>query len=685
MRHRAERAKLASSIAPKTVTRRNPRLLTKIKKTATSAKGKKRHKHMRHHPRALFHGTQIHGASCGWPPAPNVTMVIAGCINEEHLFFAMACTSLSIASVLSMFSVFVMKKESKLSALHPMWRQWPEATPLPLRVIHPNRSSPDFFLSRHLPASFVAAHTALQNAEDRRALSCYLMLYAHGGVCLDAGVAPAHSLTKAFDHRPTVPGMFVWYAVLNAAHDGILPHVLASPQRNPLLLELAERLASHVAECNAKAGWAAADAWRVIQRRYALDGGSPSAPVPGQYVANGSELMLWEERCEAPPTTAAAASRHGAAVAPDGGCVVMGVGAAPIFALPRHPRYSRYSRLMLAAVRGEAFRLGGMTSRKTTGDATPQARAFASVRQYILAPLTRVGWDVKMYADVSCASGRHAEARQLLRAAGFPPRATRVRMHVAGNQTTSWLSTIAWLHTIHHGSRHQGTGASAVAHQSGEAADAAAVGFDLLLLRADAIFKREIPLYGWLADTRAPSRVLAPWYVGHVFGRTYENHSARYAPFDIPRGHVAYTPHPPPAPRVRHGYAHLMVPAVCDAFLFIRAADLPAVVDALKLMRGVRDYLTHSSIHFLPWYSRAPVATMFKMPPHDSNPAKEWNPLYTLCAHPPSNSPSVQPAQFAAARPCVCALALWPIARCSGALPHAPSRRASPQAESTNK
>jgi hypothetical protein len=35
-------------------------------------------------------------------------------------------------------------------------------------------------------------------------------------------------------------------------------------------------------------------------------------------------------------------------------------------------------------------------------------------------------------------------------------------------------------------------------------------------------------------------------------------------------------------------------------------------------------------MHFLPWYSRVLVTTLWAMPPHDSNPAKEWNPLYSL-------------------------------------------------------
>ena len=99
----------------------------------------------------------------------------------------------------------------------------------------------------------------------------------------------------------------------------------------------------------------------------------------------------------------------------------------------------------------------------------------------------------------------------------------------------------------------------------------------MVVVRADAIFQREMPLSGWLVDAAAPATIIAPWYVGSVFGAAYNNYSA-----------------------VR-GVRRFSVRAICDAVLFVRDGDLAAVVTAIEAMGRVPDYLTHSSMHFLPW------------------------------------------------------------------------------------
>ena len=161
---------------------------------------------------------------------------------------------------------------------------------------------------------------------------------------------------------------------------------------------------------------------------------------------------------------------------------------------------------------------------------------------------------------------------------------------MALNQTHSYLSTFRWL------------------------AESTGWRHDVVVVRADAIFQREMPLSGWLVDAAAPATVIAPWYVGSVFGKVYNNYSA-----------------------IR-GVRRFSVRAVCDAVLFVRSSDLPSVINAIEAMGRVPDYLTYSSMHFLPWYAQTLVTTAYEMPAHDSNPSKEWNPLYALPSRPASTT-----------------------------------------------
>lgn len=133
---------------------------------------------------------------------------------------------------------------------------------------------------------------------------------------------------------------------------------------------------------------------------------------------------------------------------------------------------------------------------------------------------------------------------------------------------------------------------------------------ELVVVRADAIWKREIPLLSWLVEPHAAPPILVPWYVGHVRASLFHWDMSGYA------------------------HDHLRVPMVCDAVVFVPNLHVPALEDALRRMAAEKDHLTHESLHFLPWYSRARVETLYgrswTRDAHDSNPEKEWNPLYTL-------------------------------------------------------
>lgn len=76
--------------------------------------------------------------------------------------------------------------------------------------------------------------------------------------------------------------------------------------------------------------------------------------------------------------------------------------------------------------------------------------------------------------------------------------------------------------------------------------------------------------------------------------------------------------------------SRIEVRAVCDAVLFVRSSDLHPFVHALRAMSRSPDYLTHNSLHFVTWHTRALVTTLYAMPAHDANPQREWNPLYSL-------------------------------------------------------
>lgn len=75
-----------------------------------------------------------------------------------------------------------------------------------------------------------------------------------------------------------------------------------------------------------------------------------------------------------------------------------------------------------------------------------------------------------------------------------------------------------------------------------------------------------------------------------------------------------------------HGFRKsLMVPAICDAVLFVPAGDVPPLLAALRTMSATNDHLTRESLHFLPWYGALPLRTIWELPEtHDSNPSKVY-------------------------------------------------------------
>ena len=556
----------------------------------------------------------------------------------------------------SIVCLFILSKPPKSGPLWPSAdRPWPKPIPIP-RILW---TEPDgenrldsvaagyqlehqktdrqreAFLLKHFPAAFAAAFGSLVHSEHRAELWRYCMLYRSGGVWLDSDVAVLKPLATTFAASTAT---YDWYAVVNAARDRIVTSILATPPRNTMMLELAERIVSHVPECNAQPQWASTDFWRVVKDRYGVGGAGgigvgasgPAIHGAGSYLVNGSTLTLLQERCAGNNdptfsngynafchgnhlccTVEAAASFDNSTVRAPAVPEVEEGRRTPLFRVPNHRRGPqraaaswsakekaalRNSVIMRLVVRGEIFRVGNMLSRDTSGSAATQLQIFSSVRSYVMEPLMRLGWIVHAYADVSCDKERHSEARALLLKAGFLPSETRLTQLIRQkSQTQSWLSTISWLRSLSTSSSSASSGSSS---QS----------FDLIVVRADALFKREVPLNGWLTDPgHAPDSIIAPWYVGRTFGQPYKNFSSD------------------------HKYSHLLrVPAVCDALLFVRSTQLGGFVDALRAMSKVGDYLTKNSMHFLPWYSRVLVTTLWAMPPHDSNPAKEWNPLYSL-------------------------------------------------------
>ena len=305
------------------------------------------------------------------------------------------------------------------------------------------------FIHAHFPAAFLAAYRSLTRPSHRSDLWRYCVLYVRGGVFVDAdGLKGARRpLAELFQSPRSAAGDYTWFAALNAPRDGMLTSVLASPPHNPLLLELAERIASHVPACNAQARWTSRDFWRVVRQRYAADAAraasprallAPGATGPamggaGTYGRNGSLLVLWQEDCSGGKREAACrapASRRSSLGAARECCTLVDLSSnltatptatatasasAPLFSLPRSSLYGASSgRRMALVARGEIFRVGGMKSRRTSGDGVAQAACFASEVAHIARPLRRLGWEVRLHADVACANARHAEARVLL-------------------------------------------------------------------------------------------------------------------------------------------------------------------------------------------------------------------------------------------------------------------------------
>eukprot|EP00963_Diacronema_lutheri_P011170 scaffold1328_cov375-Pavlova_lutheri.AAC.21 len=138
---------------------------------------------------------------------------------------------------------------------------------------------------------------------------------------------------------------------------------------------------------------------------------------------------------------------------------------------------SPVSRLLLI-LRGEVFRHGNQFTRDTLGDPKEQLLALHKFKERVVQPLTKLGWDTTVVADVVVSDDSRAKIyTEAYQKHGF--QRIRVAKQVSSTQVQGWISSFEY----------------ACKAMSGD--------YAVLIVRADMVFKADYPL-------PSPSKLCGP-------------------------------------------------------------------------------------------------------------------------------------------------------------------------------